>query len=214
MKFLPCLSILVALALPGCASTPPSTFYSLSSLPATESQASGSTPDLAIGLGPVTFPVFLDRPQIVSRASGNRLTLNEFHRWGGTIQDDFLRVWSENLAQLLGTGQILIFPSEIRAPLDLRIAADVLAFEGTPDGQALLKVRWTVLDGDLESVLIARESRYRRPLAVPGDDEALIAALSAALGDFSREVATAVSGLPKFQTAPAPTDHADQSPPS
>ena len=47
-----------------------------------------------------------------------------------------------------------------------------------------------------------------------GLTQALIAALSAALGDFSREVATVVSGLPRFQTAPAPADRADQSPPS
>jgi hypothetical protein len=54
---------------------------------------------------------------------------------GGTLQDDFLRVWSENLAYLVGTNRILIFPTEVRFPLDFRITADMLTF-GTPAGGA------------------------------------------------------------------------------
>ncbi len=145
----------------------------------------------------MTFPVFLDRPQIVSRESVNRLAIDEFQRWGGTLQDDFLRVWSENLALLLGTSRILIFPSEVRYPLDYRISADILAFEGTADRQALLKVRWSVLDPGLNQVLSVRETTYRRPLEAPGDRNALIAALSATLADFSRDVATVTQALPR-----------------
>ena len=153
----------------GCASTPPSSFYTLSPLPAVAgSQAPTRRRDLAIGLGPVTFPVFLDRPQIVSRDAGNRLAVDEFNRWGGTLQDDFLRVWSENLAHLLGTSRILIFPSEIRYPLDFRIAADVLAFEGTPDGQAVLKVRWAVLDPISNRCWPCARTRYRQPAGRAG----------------------------------------------
>ncbi len=103
---------------------------------------------LGIGLRPVTFPGFLDRPQIVSRDGNNRLTLDEFNRWGGGLQDDFLRVWSKNLAYLVDTSRILIFPTEVHFPLDFRITANVLTF-GTPAGEALLKVRWAVLDSRL-----------------------------------------------------------------
>lgn len=186
----------------GCASTPPSSFYALSPLSATGGTALTAGGELALGLGPVSFPAFLDRPQIVVQTSGNRLTIDEFHRWGGTLQDDFLRVWSENLACLLGTGRILILPSEMRYPLELRIVADVLAFQGTPDGQALLKVRWAVIDPHLEQVLTMREDSYRRPVAKPGDKSALIAALSATLADFSQTVATLVRSLPRTE-APA-----------
>ncbi|WP_338114169.1 PqiC family protein [Thiorhodococcus mannitoliphagus] len=181
----------------GCASTPPSNFYTLSSLPATGEGGIIAAEGLGVGLGPVSFPVFLDRPQIVSRETGNRLKVDEFQRWGGTVQDDFLRVWSENLAVLLGTSQIIIFPSEIRYPLDFRVAADVLAFEGTAEGQALLKVRWTVLDAGLDRVLRVREQEYRRPIQAPGDDNAMIAALSATLADFSEDVAETLRRLPR-----------------
>ncbi|MBK5964651.1 hypothetical protein CCR95_11310 [Thiocystis minor] len=191
------LVVLAVLNLGGCATTPPSSFYLLSALSATDGPPIRADSELAIGLGPVSFPVFLDRPQIVTQTAGNRLAVDEFHRWGGTLQDDFMRVWSENLARLLGTSRILILPSEVRYPLDVRIAAEVLAFQGTVDAGALLKVRWVVLDPNLDQVLAVRESRYQRPLAAPGDENALIGALSATLADFSQEVATLVQTLPK-----------------
>lgn len=196
------LSLALSIGLSGCASTPPSNFYTLAPIPAFETAAPSKAEredrndrldeELAIGLGPVTFPLFLDRPQIVSRASANRLSIDELERWGGTLQDDFLRVWSENLALLTGSSRILILPSEIRYPLDVRLSAEILAFEGTAEGQAELRVRWSVLEPTLDQVLLARESRYQRAIAQPGDAQALLAALSLTLADFSREVAEAL----------------------
>lgn len=191
------------LATSGCSTTPPSTFYTLTPIPDASVRDTPLTGgNIALGLGPVMFPLFLDRPQIVSRDGTNRLTLDEFHRWGGSLQDDFLRVWSENLAHLLGNSKILVFPSEVRFPLDFRILAEVLTFERTPDGEAVLKVRWSVMDPYLERLLISREGVYRQRVTGPGDDgEALTAAMSRTVGDFSRDVADTVSLLPNPTTA-------------
>jgi uncharacterized lipoprotein YmbA len=186
---------LVLALLAGCA-TPPSNFYVLSPLPETARHSAGGG-RLALGLGPVVFPQFLDRAQIVARDGTNRLSLDEFHRWGGSLQDDFLRVWGENLVTLLDTPRILAFPSEVRTPLDFRILATVLGFEGTLGGAAVLKVRWVVLDGQGDRVLAVREDRYASPLPQGGGQEALVAAMSACLGVFSRDVADVVRGLPK-----------------
>ncbi len=189
-------SLIWMLAVTGCAGSPPSTFFALSPLPATAGQRAMTGGTLAIGLGPVTFPAFLDRPQIVSRDADNRLAVDEYNRWGGTIQDDFLRVWSENLSYLVGTSRILLYPSEVRYPLDFRITADILTFEGTPGGEAVLKVRWAVLDPLLERALAVHENTYRRPLRPPADQPALIAAMSAVLGAFSTDVAAVLRALP------------------
>jgi hypothetical protein len=191
------LAVAGVLAVVGCAGSPPATFFSLRPLAGADARGATSGGAIALGLGPVTFPGFLDRPQIVSRDGSNGLTVDEFNRWGGTLQDDFLRVWSENLGYLLGTSRIVIFPSEVRYPLDFRISADVLTFEGTPAGEAVLKVRWAVLDPRLEQALAVREGSYRRGLRQPADRAALIAAMSAALGAFSEDVAAVVRGLPK-----------------
>ena len=162
--------------LTACASSPPSRFYVLTPLP----EADGRNSDirggeLSIGIGPVVFPQFLDRPQLVVRDGSNRLELQEFNRWGGTLQDDFLRVWGENLGYLLDTSRILIFPSESRAPIDFRITAEVVNFEGRQGGEAILKVRWAVMDPRLEQTLASRDDLYRCPIqppsAAPGDSQ-------------------------------------------
>ncbi|MCB1821939.1 MAG: membrane integrity-associated transporter subunit PqiC, partial [Candidatus Competibacteraceae bacterium] len=77
--------------LAGCGSTPPTAFYTLSPLSASlpTAQTSASRSDVTIGVGPVTVPEFLDRPQIVTRTTANRLDVDEFHRWGGSLQEDF-----------------------------------------------------------------------------------------------------------------------------
>jgi uncharacterized lipoprotein YmbA len=227
----PLLSMLLSgLMLLGCATTPPSSFYVLTPIPeATQRFGEIQGGGLAIGIGPVVFPQFLDRPQLVTRDGSNRLKVDEFHRWGGTVQDDFLRVWGENVAHLLGTSRVLVFPSESRMPLDFRITAEVIAFEGRADDSAVLKVRWAVMDDRLERVLAAREDAYRCPVRPPasvprpagsaaaasapassgnaegteapgalgGDSEAVVAAMSRCLGEFSRDVASVVASLPK-----------------
>jgi hypothetical protein len=180
----------------GCATTPPVTFYTLTPTAGAPVADRGPSRALAVGLGPVTFPLFLDRPQLVRREPGNRLRIDDSQRWGGTLQDDFLRVWTENLSTLLKTPSIFVFPSETRYPLDFRITADVLAFEGTADGAALLKIRWILIDQPTQEVLLVEETQYQRPLPAPGDESALSMALSAVLGDFSRDVATTLSQYP------------------
>ncbi len=212
---LPLASVLMLL-LAACASTPPSTFYTLTPLP----EAAGRAGDIAggriaVGLGPAVFPRFLDRPQIVSRDGANRLVVSEFHRWGGAVQDDFLRVWGENLAILLSSSRVTLYPAESRLPLDFRVPAEVLAFEGGPEGAAVLKLRWSVMDDRQRSALIAREDAYRCPIrgstdgadpkaAATASYAAVVAAMSQCLGDFSRDVAEVLGGLEKPQSPPAP----------
>lgn len=191
-------ALAVASQIPGGCATAPSSFYTLTStLAAKDRGAQLADRGLAIGVGPVRFPEFLDRPQIVSRAGANQLALDEFHRWGGSLQDDFLRVLGENLGQLLGTSWILVEPAEARFPLDFRVIADVLRFEGSNNsGEALLKVRWAVLDPYLEQALMVRENTYRSR-AKDQTQDAMIAALSETVAAFSRDVAGQLRGMPK-----------------
>lgn len=209
------------LLLLGCASTPPSHFYTLTPIPDAVGRAGNIAGDgIAVGLGPVTFPQFLDRPQLVTRDGANQLTVDEFHRWGGTVQDDFLRIWGENLSALLGTSRVALFPSEARMPLDFRVLAEVIAFEGTGEREAVLKVRWTVTDERRTRSFVAREDAYRCPVmpgptagrqsggdagaAAAARNAAIVAAMSRCLGDFSRDVAAVLGTLPKPQPPQPP----------
>ncbi|MBK1649915.1 hypothetical protein CKO36_15245 [Rhabdochromatium marinum] len=193
--------------LSGCASSPPSTFYTLTAVTADRAEiASLRGGQLAVGLGPVSFPRFLDRPQVVQRAGGNQLTLDEFNRWGGSLDDDFLRVFSENLGRELRTSRIVVFPSELRLPLDFRVLAEIIAFEAGPADQAMLKVRWAVLNPSTEEVLRMREDVYRQPLPAEASIAQQVVALSTALAEFSQDVARELQSLPRPQPLSASTD--------
>ncbi|MEY6433402.1 PqiC family protein [Thioalkalicoccus limnaeus] len=193
------LMVLAWAGLAGCASSPSAQFYTLVPIAEVETRSDPLAGDrLSIGLGPLAWPLFLDRPQLVRR-DGVRLRIDEFHRWGGSLNDDFLRVWGENLAYLLDNSRILVYPTEIRSPVDYRVLAEILTFEGRGDQEVVLKVRWVVTDPYLERALVIRETSYRRPLTMTGevDDEArLVIGLSEVLGDFSRDVAAALRRLP------------------
>jgi uncharacterized protein len=67
----------------GCASTQPSRFYVLTDLASVESppQVTTAGQGPAVGVGPVTLPKYLDRPQIATRAGRHELAYDEFERW-------------------------------------------------------------------------------------------------------------------------------------
>ncbi len=107
--------------------TPQALHYTLSSIEddVTASQSTASPGDIRIGIGPVKFPDELDRPSIVTRSSRNLLKVNEFHRWGGSLENNFTQVMVENLAILMKTNQVMARPWEPYFQPDVRIALNV-----------------------------------------------------------------------------------------
>jgi uncharacterized lipoprotein YmbA len=71
----------------GCASTKPARFYTLSPLDGT-GERSGTVPAeqrIAVAVGPIAIPDYLDRPQILTRSGPRELELSEFERWAGSL---------------------------------------------------------------------------------------------------------------------------------
>ena len=196
----PCLVIcLLVLMVAGCrSSTPPVSFYTLASLPGMEmeSHEQSAARDITIGIGPVQLPQFLNRPQIVIRSGPNKLTVSEFHRWGGYFDQDFLRVLAQDISILMPTNRVIEFPWDDRADPDYRIEFNVQQFDGQPGNSVLLNVTWTIKDRKGTKALYAKRSIIRQP--VSGNDyEALVAAHSQALAALSREIAAVVKNISK-----------------
>ena len=183
----------------GCrSSTPPVSFYTLTSFPGMEmeSHEQPAVRGITIGIGPVQLPQFLNRPQIVTRSGPNRLTVSEFHRWGGYFDQDFLRVLAQDISILLPTNRVIEFPWEDRADPDYRIAFNVQQFDGQPGNFVLLNATWTIKGQKGTKALYARRSIIRQP--VSGNDyEALVSAHSQALAALSREIAAAIKNISK-----------------
>lgn len=179
--------------LAGCASSAPSRFYVLSSLPGSnaESQVLKDESCIAIGVGPVELPAYLDRPQIVTRVSENELNLAEFDKWAEPLKDNFSRVLVENLSTLLCADAISIFPWKGPTPIDYQVEVTVIRMDGNVGGNASLVARWAIFRENDRKMLLTRQSSFSRLLSSEGY-KALVSAQSRTIADLSREIAEAI----------------------
>jgi uncharacterized lipoprotein YmbA len=92
---------------------------------------------------------------------------------------------------LLATNRISVYPNP--EPLDLRyrIVIEIQQFDGRLGEGVTLNAIWTLMDEKTGKPLLIRRFEYLAP-AASGDYEALVAAHSAALEAFSRELANAI----------------------
>jgi uncharacterized lipoprotein YmbA len=190
-----CFTALILLT--GCRSaTSPVQFYSLTPLAAEsgEKKDTGSTGTLSVGIGPVEIPKSLDRPQIVTRIGPNKLMVDEFHRWAGSLYDDFLSVLTVNLAELLGTNRVAAYPWEEYFDPDYHIFMEVHRFDGNLGQNVVLDLTWTVTGRETREVLLVRKTRMAAPVAGM-DYEAFISVKSGLLADLSREIAREIKRL-------------------
>lgn len=177
----------LAMLLAGCASTRPSQYYALSSsaIPAGATMA-----NISISVGPVSIPASVDRPQIVVRNGPNQVSLAEFDRWASPLKSDIARVIADNLATVLGTPQVSVFPQSSAAEATYRARIDVLRLESELGKGVTLDVLWTVSSG---TKCPSRSGRTTLTEPVQGDGYAeLVAAHSRALGRLSGEIAATV----------------------
>jgi uncharacterized protein len=179
----------------GCASQP-SRFYVLSALPGAEpaTLATSGQQGPAIGIGPVTLPRYLDRPQIVTRASSYELKLAEFDRWAEPLDVNFARVLAENLSLLIPTGRVAVFPWPRATPIDFQVSIEVAHFLSQMGGESLLIADWTLLRGEGQQTLAHGKSHFSAPAG--GQDYAsIVAAMSQTVASLSREIAAAIGGV-------------------
>jgi uncharacterized lipoprotein YmbA len=182
----------------GCTgTTQKARFYKLNSLTGPESTATTHETGggVAVGIGPIKFPDHLDRPEIVTRTSSNALQLAEFDRWAGSLEKDFSRILAENLSILLSTDYIFMFPFTQAAPIDYRVAVEVVRFDGQLGKNATLIARWSVVEGGEKKALKSVRRSTITKAANGKSYEAMVAALSRTVEELSREIAKTIKAL-------------------
>jgi len=155
--------------------------------------AATSTQGIPIGVGPVTLPKYLDRPQVVSRAAGNSLNQADLDQWGGDLADNITRVLATNLANLLTTDRVSLYPWPDRVPVDYQITLDVAKFEQEPDGGIVLDAFWRLVSLSSSKVLVMRRSIHRvsgAPVETTGSGAADARSYDAVAAAMSRDLET------------------------
>jgi len=174
-------------------STPPQ-YYVLSAMRAPDSRAR-PVGDLSLGVGPVQIPGYLDRPQIGTRTGRNELSFSETERWGEPLQQNVTLVLAQNLAQLLRTDRISLFPFPSGRPRDYDVVLTLLRFECGRAGQGAVDAYWQIRRPGEVAPLVTRPSEIV-PACGQGSAADQVSALSAALEEISRQVATELRRQP------------------
>jgi uncharacterized lipoprotein YmbA len=177
-------------------------FYVLNSLYSAKEdiEAKKAVDDAVIGVGPVQLPEYVNRPQIITRTSNNELEVASFARWAESLESNFSRVLAENLAVLLSTDRVIVYPWKGAVTVDYQVELEVTRFDGILGGPVSMRARWTVLGDNGEELLLRRLSSLSTPTET-NSYEALVAAQSQLLADLSRQIAQGIQGLAQSPSA-------------
>jgi hypothetical protein len=137
------------------------------------------------------LPELLNRPQIVTRTSANKVRMADFSQWAEPLEKSIPRVLSENLARLTGTDQLFVSPWPTQAKTDLMIEIAILQFEGDADGIVSLVARWRLVRADGSEALPLQASSYSETTPDRSTEE-MVAAMSRALASLSGDIASAI----------------------
>ena len=180
-----------SLVLAGCASpSQPSRFYRLES-PVVVHQmpqpALGEERLPVVGIGPITLAAYLDRPQIIESRGPHRLSLNEFDRWAGTLQENALQVLSDVLQSELPLAQVVSYPWHSRVVPDYEVVLNISRFERNGD-RMILRAQWTLL-GEARERQVSLGGQSVESRLDGGDMTAMAAAASQALSELGHQIA-------------------------
>ncbi len=183
------LCVLVSLLLVACGSSPPVRYFSLSPMDSDYRQ----DPDDAVilGLGPLRMPEYLNRSQIVMRAAGAEMQVDEFSHWAEPISQALHRVVSADVDNLLDGVIVITFPyaSIVHTEVDYRLRGEVSRFDADRSGRVVLEIQWVIAEVGSGIVVRPRRSRYESQATTVDDPAAVVVAMNKALALFSRDIA-------------------------
>jgi len=145
--------------------------------------------ELSIGLGPVTFPKYLERPSMVIRRGESEIRIDELHRWAGGFEPNVIGALADDLGARLGTDRVFLDPAASPFPVAFQVAVDFHQFEAHEgDAVVVLRARWVIRERSGEERAWTRETTIRQDL--PGDSiEDLVAAHDTALARLADVIA-------------------------
>lgn len=144
-----------------------------------------------VGVGPIRLPEYLKRPQIVRQQKENVLEINEFHRWGDSLEAQITSILAENLSKLLNTPHVVAYPWERPFSPQYQIYVHFNHFEESAAGTALVEAVWRVVDTRNEKSVLTKKSAFSEPTGTI-DYTTYVKVLNLALEKLSNEIANGI----------------------
>jgi uncharacterized lipoprotein YmbA len=133
------IAVILPIALLGCGTTPASKYYLLSV--EASNFPDGTSPSL--GVGPIEIPEYLNRNALIYSREGNRLHIANFERWAEPLDSSIGRVVRLNLASLLDTQNIQVYPWSDSERPEYGVEVTVINMDAN-DQQARLIAEWHI----------------------------------------------------------------------
>lgn len=169
----------------------PTRFYVLAATAPDYPPAAGS---LAIGLGPIDVPGYLHHPGLATRV-GTEVRYADDDRWAEPLPTLLARALGQDLSALLAA-RIVPYPWYRATALDVVVRVDVTAFEVDAAGNASLDACWSIQDSPARSVCRNECASIVEAVDDRGA-QAQVAALSRAVVELARRVASAIRSCPR-----------------
>lgn len=171
----------------------PSRYYLLSASPRQAASGAGGG-SLSIGLGPIVFPAYLKRSEVVTQVAPDRVELSKIDRWAAPLDQSFARVLSDDLASQLSINRVLIFPWWNTVEIDYQVQIEVDRFNSVSPSEVEMSARWSISDGKNGKLLYSATTTLREPFE-QGNPEASTEGLSKAVDQFASQIAQAIREL-------------------
>ena len=153
-----------AMVLAGCASSPPTHFYTVDAMSPSAPAAYAGPP---VRVDQVKIPSVLDRPEIVSEYAAGQLKVDDFNHWGAPLGQLLRTSLAADLAARVPVPAVI--PAEGPKPTGtIGLSIDILTVGTGADGMAM-DVVWTetrpAADAAGKPTIVAHSARLSAPEA-------------------------------------------------
>jgi uncharacterized lipoprotein YmbA len=189
----------LTLVIVACTSSNTATFYLLKPIPSSNSklvQNNSATTKITVLVKLVSFPQYLDQPQMVIRKNDYKLQINEDHRWAEPIVNDFTHVFVKNLDSRIAPSDARVYSRLDGVKPDYQLSIEVFQMDVNMDDEAVLKAEWSLSTGK-KAKLITRQSSECKVTIKDNSFESGVEAQSKAIGLLADQIAQTIRTLQK-----------------
>ena len=165
-------------------------FYRLSASEASPTR--GASSGLAVGVGPVSLPSYIDRVEVVFASGSNEFQVPADALWIGSLRENISRTVAADLGRILHS-------RNVRATIEpgfkprYRVALEVRQFHGVSGQEAMLDLSWKIQSGGSGQTVSRHSGTFREPIV--GDGYApLVKAESRLLEQCAQAIAVSLRG--------------------
>ena len=190
------LLMFVMVLLSGCmggGATNPTRYYLLDPVEYTGDSIKAVRP-LKIEIIDLQIPQYLERFQIASRSSENRLEFSDENQWGENLRKNLLRSMARNLSRILSTDDVGTPLNRSSSLPDYRVQIYIEQFEQDVDDSVKLYARWqlsSTAQGTREPVTSSIDLQSKTKIEEDNYDQ-MVAIMRELFGELSLRIANSI----------------------